>query len=140
MCKFYILSFGDSVDSTIKIVIKFIVFRSDATCIICREEMATAKKLLDGHLFHVHCLRSWLEHQHTCPTCRAPIIPAAWDLSIFLVVNHDHCISTEKQENRLKKRFLYGFSMGASAPQEGFSLLGRCRAACPNVQGQILKC
>jgi len=30
---------------------------SDATCIICREEMATAKKLLDGHLFHVHCLR-----------------------------------------------------------------------------------
>jgi hypothetical protein len=35
-----------------------------------------------------------------------------WDLSIFLVVNHDHCISTEKQENRLKKRFLYGFSMG----------------------------
>ncbi|AQK40226.1 ERAD-associated E3 ubiquitin-protein ligase HRD1A [Zea mays] len=30
---------------------------SNATCIICREEMATAKKLLDGHLFHVHCLR-----------------------------------------------------------------------------------
>ncbi|XP_066377951.1 ERAD-associated E3 ubiquitin-protein ligase HRD1-like isoform X1 [Miscanthus floridulus] len=48
---------------------------SDATCIICREEMTTAKKLLCGHLFHVHCLRSWLERQHTCPTCRAPIIP-----------------------------------------------------------------
>ena len=53
----------------------FTVFRSDATCIICREEMTTAKKLLCGHLFHVHCLRSWLERQHTCPTCRAPIIP-----------------------------------------------------------------
>jgi alpha-beta hydrolase superfamily lysophospholipase len=38
----------------------------------------------------------------------------AWDLFIFLVVNHDHCISTEKQENRLKKRFLYGFSMGGT--------------------------
>jgi hypothetical protein len=37
--------------------------------------MTTAKKLLCGHLFHVHCLRSWLERQHTCPTCRAPIIP-----------------------------------------------------------------
>ncbi|KAG8076124.1 hypothetical protein GUJ93_ZPchr0006g45901 [Zizania palustris] len=49
---------------------------SDATCIICREEMTTAKKLLCGHLFHVHCLRSWLERQHTCPTCRAPIIPS----------------------------------------------------------------
>ena len=57
-------------------VIRYLcVFRSDATCIICREEMTTAKKLLCGHLFHVHCLRSWLERQHTCPTCRAPIIP-----------------------------------------------------------------
>nr|GMD56567.1 ERAD-associated E3 ubiquitin-protein ligase HRD1B-like [Ipomoea batatas] len=48
---------------------------SDATCIICREEMTTAKKLICGHLFHVHCLRSWLERQHTCPTCRAQVVP-----------------------------------------------------------------
>ncbi|KAL6581298.1 hypothetical protein OROMI_007221 [Orobanche minor] len=48
---------------------------SDATCIICREEMTIAKKLLCGHLFHVHCLRSWLERQNTCPTCRAPVVP-----------------------------------------------------------------
>ncbi|KAK7256746.1 hypothetical protein RIF29_30204 [Crotalaria pallida] len=47
---------------------------SDATCIICREEMTTAKKLICGHLFHVHCLRSWLERQHTCPTCRALVV------------------------------------------------------------------
>lgn len=52
-----------------------LIFRSDATCIICREEMTTAKKLLCGHLFHVHCLRSWLERQNTCPTCRAPVVP-----------------------------------------------------------------
>ncbi|XP_024542114.1 ERAD-associated E3 ubiquitin-protein ligase HRD1B [Selaginella moellendorffii] len=50
--------------------------RSDATCIICREEMSTAKKLPCGHLFHVHCLRSWLERQQTCPTCRSPVIAA----------------------------------------------------------------
>ena len=49
--------------------------RSDATCIICREEMTTAKKLICGHLFHVNCLRSWLERQHTCPTCRALVVP-----------------------------------------------------------------
>ncbi|KAJ0976842.1 hypothetical protein J5N97_012316 [Dioscorea zingiberensis] len=49
---------------------------SDATCIICREEMVTAKKLLCGHLFHVHCLRSWLERQHTCPTCRSLVVPS----------------------------------------------------------------
>ncbi|OIV99631.1 hypothetical protein TanjilG_17441 [Lupinus angustifolius] len=47
----------------------------DATCIICREEMTSAKKLICGHLFHVHCLRSWLERQHTCPTCRALVVP-----------------------------------------------------------------
>ncbi|CAM6086667.1 unnamed protein product [Calypogeia fissa] len=46
----------------------------DPTCIICREEMIGAKKLPCGHLFHVHCLRSWLERQHTCPTCRAPLL------------------------------------------------------------------
>ncbi|CAA0825532.1 ERAD-associated E3 ubiquitin-protein ligase HRD1A [Striga hermonthica] len=48
---------------------------TDATCIICREEMTVAKKLICGHLFHVHCLRSWLERQNTCPTCRALVIP-----------------------------------------------------------------
>ncbi|GAA0141841.1 ubiquitin-protein ligase [Lithospermum erythrorhizon] len=52
------------------------ISRTDATCIICREEMTTAKKLICGHLFHVHCLRSWLERQHTCPTCRAHVIPS----------------------------------------------------------------
>lgn len=49
---------------------------ADATCIICREEMTTAKKLFCGHLFHVHCLRSWLERQNTCPTCRALVVPS----------------------------------------------------------------
>ncbi|KAE8683664.1 ERAD-associated E3 ubiquitin-protein ligase HRD1A [Hibiscus syriacus] len=49
---------------------------SDATCIICREEMTSAKKLICGHLFHVHCLRSWLERQQTCPTCRALVVPS----------------------------------------------------------------
>ncbi|KAH9615284.1 hypothetical protein KSS87_012948 [Heliosperma pusillum] len=48
---------------------------SDATCIICREEMTIAKKLRCGHLFHVQCLRSWLERQNTCPTCRALVVP-----------------------------------------------------------------
>lgn len=37
--------------------------------------MTTAKRLRCGHLFHVQCLRSWLERQHTCPTCRAPVAP-----------------------------------------------------------------
>ncbi|RVW21636.1 ERAD-associated E3 ubiquitin-protein ligase HRD1B [Vitis vinifera] len=48
---------------------------SDATCIICHEEMTTTKKIICGHLFHVHCLRSWLERQHTCLTCKALVVP-----------------------------------------------------------------
>ncbi|KAH9978716.1 hypothetical protein BGW80DRAFT_691172 [Lactifluus volemus] len=66
---------------------------SDHTCIICREDMVlpdssprdqaippgttapvrdgpnmTPKKLPCGHIFHFHCLRSWLERQQSCPT------------------------------------------------------------------------
>lgn len=45
----------------------------DATCIICREEMVSAKKLACGHIFHARCLQSWLKRQLSCPTCRAPV-------------------------------------------------------------------
>ncbi|KAI0305634.1 hypothetical protein B0F90DRAFT_1808856 [Multifurca ochricompacta] len=71
---------------------------TDHTCIICREEMMlqdhstpeaappgttapmregpnmTPKKLPCGHIFHFHCLRSWLERQQSCPTCRRPVL------------------------------------------------------------------
>lgn len=47
----------------------------DRTCIVCREEMhfPQAKKLPCGHIFHFDCLRSWLEDNTTCPTCRTPV-------------------------------------------------------------------
>lgn len=74
------------------------------TCIICRDEMipwsvsnpqappaaagavppprpATAmnersrpKKLPCGHILHLGCLKSWLERQQVCPTCRASVV------------------------------------------------------------------
>ncbi|RCH89324.1 E3 ubiquitin-protein ligase hrd1 [Rhizopus stolonifer] len=72
---------------------------NDNTCIICREEMHITdpsstpnevnaeadpnrheqnldqpKKLPCGHVFHFHCLRSWLERQQTCPTCRRSVL------------------------------------------------------------------
>lgn len=68
-------------------------------CIICRENMTVwqgttshgdsetprvehrpiderqrAKRLPCGHLLHFACLRSWLERQQICPTCRTPVI------------------------------------------------------------------
>ncbi|KAK8163045.1 hypothetical protein IWX90DRAFT_260993 [Phyllosticta citrichinensis] len=67
-------------------------------CIICREEMRPwnntqpgregaqpgqasriderhrAKKLPCGHCLHISCLKSWLERQQACPTCRQPVL------------------------------------------------------------------
>ncbi|KAJ3194172.1 E3 ubiquitin-protein ligase hrd1 [Irineochytrium annulatum] len=32
------------------------------------------KKLQCGHIFHFRCLRSWLERQQSCPTCRRSVL------------------------------------------------------------------
>ncbi|KAJ8407880.1 hypothetical protein AAFF_G00269240 [Aldrovandia affinis] len=39
-------------------------------CAICWDAMQSARKLPCGHLFHNSCLRSWLEQDTSCPTCR----------------------------------------------------------------------
>ena len=58
------------------------------TCIICREVMREwqpaaqppmedrlrPKKLPCGHVLHLACLRSWLERQQNCPTCRQNVL------------------------------------------------------------------
>ncbi|OCK99497.1 uncharacterized protein K441DRAFT_653043 [Cenococcum geophilum 1.58] len=72
----------------------------ESTCIVCREEMrpwtqpgaegaqanGTArrvderqrpKKLPCNHILHFGCLRSWLERQQVCPTCRRPVLSEA---------------------------------------------------------------
>ncbi|KAL4101403.1 hypothetical protein PRIC1_005155 [Phytophthora ramorum] len=48
---------------------------TDRTCIICREEMTpdACKKLPCSHIFHVDCLKMWVQRQQTCPTCRSTI-------------------------------------------------------------------
>lgn len=66
----------------------------DDECAICREPMAKAKKLSCNHLFHLSCLRSWLDQglsdNYSCPTCRKPLfvgtpegndVPHAGDVS-----------------------------------------------------------
>src|SRR5690606_24589004 len=45
----------------------------DRICIICREDMITAKQVPCGHKFHYDCLRTWLERNHKCPTCMTPV-------------------------------------------------------------------
>lgn len=39
-------------------------------CLICREAMESGKKLPCTHVFHLDCLRMWLQHQQSCPLCR----------------------------------------------------------------------
>eukprot|EP00249_Psilotum_nudum_P016374 c25791_g1_i1 orf=659-2437(-) len=49
----------------------------DDDCAICKEPMARAKRLPCAHLFHLACLRSWLDQgladTYSCPTCRRPL-------------------------------------------------------------------
>ncbi|KAI9654838.1 MAG: E3 ubiquitin-protein ligase hrd1 [Trizodia sp. TS-e1964] len=42
-----------------------------------RDERARSKKLPCGHILHFGCLRSWLERQQNCPTCRQPVLARA---------------------------------------------------------------
>ncbi|KAF9614261.1 hypothetical protein IFM89_016553, partial [Coptis chinensis] len=53
----------------------------DDECAICREPMAKAKKLSCNHLFHLACLRSWLDQGlseiYSCPTCRRPLFASS---------------------------------------------------------------
>ncbi|KAH9909847.1 hypothetical protein F4778DRAFT_713025 [Xylariomycetidae sp. FL2044] len=57
------------------------------TCIVCREDMrpwdptnvsaverSRPKKLPCGHILHTGCLKSWLERQQVCPTCRRSVV------------------------------------------------------------------
>lgn len=41
---------------------------------IAGDDRLRPKKLPCGHILHCACLRSWLERQQICPTCRAPVL------------------------------------------------------------------
>ena len=57
-------------------------------CLVCREGFGDGKgkKLPCSHVFHLDCLRMWLQHQQTCPLCRADIPVHNLDAT----VRHDH--------------------------------------------------
>eukprot|EP01034_Spumella_vulgaris_P023894 gene23894-30172_t len=49
------------------------IVASGSCCLVCREDMDRGKKLPCSHVFHLDCLRAWLQHQQSCPLCRADI-------------------------------------------------------------------
>nr|XP_026690128.1 E3 ubiquitin-protein ligase RNF126-like [Ciona intestinalis] len=48
----------------------------ECQCSVCMEEFEVghnATKLGCSHVFHVHCIKLWLELHSTCPICRKPV-------------------------------------------------------------------
>ncbi|CAF0766096.1 unnamed protein product [Brachionus calyciflorus] len=43
---------------------------NDNKCAVCWDQMDKARRLPCSHMFHHNCLRSWLEQDTSCPTCR----------------------------------------------------------------------
>lgn len=95
---------------------------TDRICIICREEMQTAKKLPCGHIFHFRCLRSWLERQQSCPTCRR---------SIF-----EFEVASESNANN--RRDLPNHGQGAGARQDIVNQQNPRVDIVPEIHGEIV--
>lgn len=47
--------------------------RNNDDCAICWDKMESARILPCAHMFHNSCLRSWLEQDTSCPTCRTAL-------------------------------------------------------------------
>ncbi|XP_057546625.1 E3 ubiquitin protein ligase RIN2-like [Amaranthus tricolor] len=70
----------------------------DDECAICREPMAKAKKLPCNHLYHLACLRSWLDQglseNYSCPTCRKPLFVGRSESD---ATTHTRAVSSDEQ-------------------------------------------
>ncbi|KAG9192159.1 E3 ubiquitin-protein ligase synoviolin [Alternaria panax] len=109
------------------------------TCIVCREEMRPwtqpgadgarpgrrmderqrPKKLPCGHILHFGCLRSWLERQQVCPTCRRPVLASATTQNTQR--NNQANPGELNQRNREALRAMFGGNaqQGAVGGQQG---------------------
>jgi hypothetical protein len=90
-----------------------------AECVICREQMASAKQLPCGHLFHLQCLRAWLQQSScsssngsssfSCPMCRQPLLLPADAAAAAACVSHGR-----QQQQLLQGVSRAGGSLGGS--------------------------
>ena len=95
------------------------------TCIICREDMhvwdlndaarierTRPKKLPCGHILHLGCLKSWMERQQVCPTCRRS------------VVINDAAVAAAAAAQRNAENAIFRFNVGAGAGAGGAAAPG----------------
>ena len=107
--------------------------RSQDVCIICREGMSVwqgnrpqeeagaeasnpiderlrPKRLPCGHTLHFACLRSWLERQQNCPTCRQPVLssnptsPTTGQAPDQAIAGQGQAVPGRERENRGERR------------------------------------
>lgn len=87
------------------------LLRNNDDCAICWERMDSARKLPCGHMFHNACLRSWLEQDTSCPTCRISLSDQTSEpLSRMRVqmMGNNHNVplnSLERHQNRRTNHF-----------------------------------
>jgi E3 ubiquitin-protein ligase synoviolin len=122
------------------------------TCIVCREEMRPwtqpgadgarpgrrmderqrPKKLPCGHILHFGCLRSWLERQQVCPTCRRPVLASATTQT----TQRNNQANQGQQNNQNRGLFGNGNAQpGAAGGQQGQGQHAAPQGGQPNAQG-----
>jgi E3 ubiquitin-protein ligase synoviolin len=122
------------------------------TCIVCREEMRPwvqpgadgaqpgrrmderqrPKKLPCGHILHFGCLRSWLERQQVCPTCRRPVLASATTPT----TQRNNQANQGQQNNQNRGLFGNGNAqLGAAGGQQGQGQQAAPQGGQPNAQG-----
>ncbi|WVZ04520.1 hypothetical protein V8G54_025326 [Vigna mungo] len=69
----------DSVQNNYDSFERFIIEeKTEDSCSICLEELAIGSRAIRlphpcSHIFHSHCIKKWLNINHTCPLCRRNI-------------------------------------------------------------------
>uniref|UniRef100_A0A8C0V3L7 E3 ubiquitin-protein ligase AMFR n=1 Tax=Cyanistes caeruleus TaxID=156563 RepID=A0A8C0V3L7_CYACU len=104
-------------------------------CAICWDSMQSARKLPCGHLFHNSCLRSWLEQDTSCPTCR-----------MSLNITDSHHVREDHQRENLDEN-LVPVAAAEGRPRlnqhnhffhfDGELSTFDIRCCCPNKQGEL---
>lgn len=60
-------------------------------CIICMEELAggtDATKMPCSHIYHVDCIKQWLERSCSCPLCRYACVRPCWSRKLDLILHY----------------------------------------------------
>ena len=70
----------NNIDSVTERILTFpiAVTSDDAVCSVCTEEFdlprLAGRKMPCGHVYHTHCIATWLSVRDSCPLCRVMVV------------------------------------------------------------------